>query len=114
MAAIAHTVLGGLNALDLANTLPDGQLARHQKLIYTVTFACRVFEIVLRVHPYANGNGHAARFIVWAILGRYGFWPRSWPLDPRPPDPPYSRLISEYRSGNHQPLEEFVIRAVIG
>lgn len=116
MDAITQTVVGGLNVLDVENARPDGDLPMDQKLLNTVIFACKVFEIVLRVHPYANGNGHAARFIVWAILGRYGFWPRSWawPLDPRPSDPPYSRIIFEYRNGNRQPLEEFVLRSVTG
>jgi Fic family protein len=74
--------------------------------------ACRVFEVFLRIHPYANGNGHAARFLIWCLLSRYGYWPKGWPIEPRPPDPPYTHLISEYRNGNWEPLEEFVLKTV--
>lgn len=106
---IAGLIRGGISALDLARQVPDGQLPREQKVLYVVIFACRIFELFLRVHPYADGNGHAARFIVWAILGRYGYWPKRWPLDPRPPDPPYSELIRQYRSGNRERLEAYIL-----
>jgi hypothetical protein len=55
-----------------------------------------------------------ARLIVWAVLGRFGRWPERWTVEPRPPNPPYLSLITEYRNGNHQPLEEFMIRMVLG
>jgi hypothetical protein len=60
-----------------------------------------------------NGNGHAARFVLWTILGRYGYWPERWRVDPRPPDPPYTQLIFDYRSGNHEPLETYVLQSVV-
>jgi hypothetical protein len=33
---------------------------------------------------------------------------RRLPLEPRPPDPPYSDLIKLYRDGNKQPLEIYI------
>jgi len=33
---------------------------------------CRVFELFLRIHPYANGNDHVARFVVWGVLRSLG------------------------------------------
>jgi len=69
-------------ALDGAHKLPNAHLPREQKLAYAVIFACSIFVTFLQIHPYANGNGHAARLVVWAILGRYGYWPKSWPIEP--------------------------------
>jgi hypothetical protein len=45
-------------------------------------------------------------------LGRYGHWPRRWPVDPRPQDPPYSQLIVRHRNGDPVPLERFVLQAL--
>jgi fido (protein-threonine AMPylation protein) len=114
MIVVAEAIDNGVAAFDTANQLPESHVPRWQKIYYLVTFACRVFVEFLRVHPYANGNGHMGRFLIWAILGRYGLWPRRWPLDKRPPDPPYSYLISQYRAGNREPLEQFVLRCVLG
>ena len=114
MNAMGKIIRSGIAALDNANQLPESQVPKWQKHYYLVAFACRIFVEFLRIHPYANGNGHTARFLIWALLGRYNLWPRRWPLDERPPDPPYSRLIFEYRNGNREPLEKFVLKCVLG
>src|SRR5262249_24510488 len=113
MQELSQTIRAGLGTLDAANQLPDGQVPAEQKVAYVVAFACRVFEMFLRIHPYVNGNGHAERFISWAIVGRYGYWPMKWSVEPRPPDPPYTNLITAYRAGNPQALEEFVLRCIV-
>jgi hypothetical protein len=112
MDEIARQVHPGLAALDSAHSLPSAQLPPADKLRYTVTLASRFLVWVLGVHPYANGNGHAARFIVWAMLGRYGYWPRRWTVEPRPLDPPYSQLIANYRSGDPGPLEKYLLQHI--
>jgi len=76
-----------------------------------VTFACRVLVEFLRVHPYANGNGHMGRWIVWLILAKFGYWPKKWPLDT---SPPYGRLIELHRDGDTLQLETFVLDCVAG
>src|SRR5580658_9409020 len=78
MEALIYRVRSGLAKID---TLTDS-LAQ---FTYSIRLACNVFELLLLIHPYGNGNGHMARFAVWAILGRYGHWPESWPVEPRPP-----------------------------
>jgi Fic/DOC family len=111
MDGIATSIRQGLGALD------GSTFAAHEKLMAVVVLACRLFELVLRVHPYVNGNGHSARFIVFAILGRYGYWPERWSIDPRPGNPDYVAMIvacSSYRNGNPQPLEEFMLRSILG
>ena len=113
MAAVADQVGTDLSVLDAATEIPDARVAKEEKLLYVVVFACRVFEFFLRIHPYANGNGHAARIVVWAIFGRFGYWPRSWPVDPRSPDPPYTQLIVKYRNGNLEPLESHLLSTLV-
>jgi hypothetical protein len=78
-------------------------------LIQIVKVAARVFELFLRIHPYANGNGHMGRLIVCALFGRYGFWMSRWTVEPRPKDPPYSSAIAQYRRGNVADLEKFML-----
>jgi fido (protein-threonine AMPylation protein) len=114
MEQIALRIRQGIKALDTTHLLPDSQMSPEDKLLNTVVFACRVFDAFLRVHPYANGNGHAARFIVWAILGRYGYWPTQFTIEPRPNYPLYGWVINQYRKGNRQLLENYILRCIVG
>ncbi len=98
-------IAAGVKALDTQRpSLTPGEF-----LIATIQFTCAVFVEFLRVHPYANGNGHIARYILWMILARYGFYLRSFPIATRPADPPYSPYIKAYRDGNPSLLEGFVL-----
>jgi hypothetical protein len=114
MKGIAQWVGNSLKALDEGCRVPDAQMPKEQKVLFVVAFACKVFELFLRVHPYANGNGHAARFLTWSILGRYGYWPRQWPIHPRPNEPTYVEMISRYRSGDIYPLEQYFLNNILG
>ena len=114
MQLLSKVINDGMVALDVANQIPNAQLAEEDKIYFVVTFACKIFVEFLRIHPYANGNGHIGRYIIWAILGKYGIWPKQWPMHDRPPDPPYSSYISTYRNGNQTLLEEFVLKCVLG
>jgi fido (protein-threonine AMPylation protein) len=108
MAAVGRQIRASIIEFDRSPLSPEHKVAA------IVAVACRIFELVLRIHPYANGNGHAARIIITAILGRYGYWIRNFPADPRPPDPPYTDLITRYRDGDPRPLEEYVLRSILG
>jgi len=112
MGGMERVIREGLAVLDVNRDIPDAQLPRAQKVLQVVVFACRVFDLFLRIHPYVNGNGHIARFLIWCLLGRYGYWPEKWPVEPKPPDPPYISLIEEYRKRNWGPLEEFVLKTI--
>jgi hypothetical protein len=101
-------IRAGIMALD-TNIL----LTQKERLQCIMALACHAFVAFLTIHPYANGNGHAGRLIIWSILGRYGYWPRRWPVDPRPPDPPYSQLIVQHRNGNVVPLEQYVLQTLV-
>jgi fido (protein-threonine AMPylation protein) len=73
------------------------------------TVVCAFFCDFLKIHPYANGNGHMARFIAWALFGRYGYWPATWTVHPRLPDPKYTELIRAYRGGKPDELREYMM-----
>jgi Fic family protein len=113
MAELERSIAGAITALDAGHNVPNSLVSPEMKLLHTVQVACRFFELVGRIHPYANGNGHAARFCIWAILVRYGYYPARWPIDPRPPDPPYTQLLLDYQAGNHGPLEQYVLRCLV-
>jgi fido (protein-threonine AMPylation protein) len=101
-----------VTALDEGMEKPSAQIPSGDKILYIVIAVCRIFEFFLRIHPYVNGNGHTARFCMWALLGRYGLAPVDWPIEPRPDDPPYTNLIVEYRNGNQEPLERYILKTL--
>lgn len=84
-------------------------LTPQNRLLFVVSAVCAALVAHQSIHPYANGNGHAGRFLVWSLLLHFGYVPRFWPLEERPPDPPYGSCITAYRLGNPQPLEAFVL-----
>lgn len=115
MKHLANIVQATLAGLDDSFSLPHEQLSLRDKIVYAVAAACRIFEEFLRIHPYANGNGHAGRFIIWAILGRYNIWPKRFTIEPRPQDPPYTPYtdcIKAYRNGDHKLLEEYIFQCL--
>jgi Fic/DOC family len=106
-------ITSSLSGMDAGHRLPNSQLPDGLKLGYTVAVVCRVFTEFLEIHPFVNGNGHAARLLVVCILGRYGYWPTRWTVDPRPPDPPHTELIRQYRSGVREPLERYILSFLV-
>ena len=101
----------GFSAMSAAFAIPDARLSPTEKLYYLTVFVCKVLEEFLRIHPYANGNGHMGRLIVWLILSKFGYWPKKWPLDDRPN---YSDLLTLHRNGSPEHLEAFVLNAICG
>jgi Fic family protein len=83
----------------------DGET--HLRLAMRV--ACCAFVYFLGIHPYMNGNGHAGRLLLWAILVKFGYIPRRWTVDMRPPDPQYSDGIKRHRNGNFDMLENSIL-----
>jgi fido (protein-threonine AMPylation protein) len=114
MEKIGQWVREGIKGLDAIHERSDTSLSLEDKLLNTVAFACMIFDEFLQVHPYVNGNGHAARFMLWAILGRYGYWPQKFPIEPRPNHPLYAWAITEYRKGNKEALENYILRCIGG
>lgn len=112
MAELAKLIQASIAGLDEGFSLPSAQISLRYKILYAVVIACRIFELLLTIHPYVNGNGHIGRFCIWVILGRYDIWPERWPIEPRPADPPYTDLIIKYRNGDREPLEKFILQCL--
>lgn len=108
MRELGKLIEAGVRAIDGNITLSPAE-----RLRYAVALVSNAFVSFLGVHPYANGNGHAGRLIVWGILGRYGHWPRNFTVEPRPADPPYTELIKRYRDGERLPLERYFLAMLI-
>jgi len=113
MSQLAEAIIAAIAALDAAHGVPDSQLARKQKIAITVEYACTFLVHFFTVHPYANGNGHVGRFIINAMLGRYGYLLKNFPIDPRPSHNSYGQMLRDYRDGVKEPLEKFIISNVI-
>lgn len=60
--------------------------ARHRSANLLIQMTAYHFWDFLRIHPYADGNGHAGRFLVRAILARYGYQASRFTVEPRPLD----------------------------
>lgn len=106
MDTLGSDIRKDLGLLDAVNDLPESHFGPNEKLTGIVAIACRILVRFLTIHPYANGNGHMGRLIVWAVLWRYNYWPEKWPLNEQPP---YAQLLSLYRDGQPAPLEEFIL-----
>lgn len=111
MASFSKEVRGGIAAIEQAGTLPLGSLTKADRLIHAVALACRLFVRFLTIHPYANGNGHIARFVLIGVLMRQGYSLKEFPIDPRP-GPPYIELIRRYRDGQVEFLERYILQKI--
>lgn len=112
MAGLAADITDAMRQCDVSWPVPNAVFARPQKLAHVVSVAAAIFVYFLEIHPYANGNGHAARLLLICVLLRFGVFLRSWEMHPRPPDPPYTAAIASYRSGDHGPLERFILSCI--
>lgn len=99
--------------VDIESALATGALAdKNLRSIAVVRLACDAFVRFLTVHPFADGNGHTARALLWLILFQFGYKPDNWTIDPRPPFPAYPSLIAQHRRGDVAPLEQFVLSCI--
>jgi fido (protein-threonine AMPylation protein) len=86
-------VLAGLNAVftDLDGRLPIGKPpSTADEILQVISFAALAHGELLRVHPFANGNGRIARLLVAFICLRYGA-PMFVHIKPRPESDEYLR-----------------------
>jgi fido (protein-threonine AMPylation protein) len=86
-------VLAGLNAVfaELDTRLPVGKPpSTADQILEAISFAALAHGEVLRVHPFANGNGRIARLLVALICLRYEL-PMFLHIKPRPESDDYIR-----------------------
>jgi len=94
-----------VHQLDYHYSVPNAIFSPAHKLLRAIELAAAVFVYFLEIHPYANGNGHMARWILMALLGRHDIYLNaSFDLHPRPTEPLYSNAIVQYRNNNKAPL----------
>lgn len=60
----------------------------------------------VRIHPFVNGNGRTARFIVMWVLARFRI-PSLLPVRPRP-GPPYDAVAKASMTAEHEPFELYL------
>jgi Fic family protein len=100
--------------LDAIGTGSGATSSETAKFLALVQVTAKLFSRFLAIHPYANGNGHAARFLAIAILHRYGYWPAKFPVEPRPSGSEYSEAIKQSQWGNPAPLESLFLTWIKG
>lgn len=92
-----------LQASQKAGKIPD-----KLTLVYNLALlVAAMMEHFYRIHPYANGNGHAGRYLAWAAFGSFGIWARSSSLSRRPPG--MDVALEEFRAGDKDPLINLLI-----
>ena len=82
------------------------------KLSKSARVIAEAFVPFLQVHPYANGNGHIARFITVALMQRAGFQSNDWTIHPRPaPDDMYREYLEDGDRGDYESLARRLARS---
>lgn len=110
MQAYSLRAKGLLAMLDKKGSTLANDVEKGRHLLMVVGAACRLFDELLIIHPYANGNGHMARFVIWSVLCRYRYYPVRWTIEPRPAtSPDYIELITKHRRGIKDPLMKHIL-----
>lgn len=79
-----------------------------QKLLKYIELISHFFVKLLAIHPYANGNGHIARLVLWCLLKKEGLPLTFWSIDERPA-PPLDQCIGAYRKGDMSYLMKYFL-----
>lgn len=74
-----------------------------QKIVVFSQFVSHFFVRFLSIHPYANGNGHISRLLVWCIFNFSSIKCQFWSVPDRNLNPP-DRYVGYFRNGVKDPL----------
>lgn len=111
MEAFEQQIRRAQEELDLVWSAPDAMFPKTQKFLRTIDIAGAVFVHWLEIHPFANGNGHMARFLLMCLFGRHDLYMNAnMPIHPRPQEPAYSNAIVQHRAGNPRPLRQLLMQ----
>lgn len=80
-------------------------------LVKFVRVLADILQEFLTIHPYMDGNGHAARLLTFTMMTRAGYSPLNWDIDAKQP---YGDALSAHRSGKTGALEAFLLKAISG
>ena len=87
------------------------KLTEIQYMDLLVALVASFYVWLLRIHPYENGNGHMARLLGFLICLKSGRRPKAWPLHKRSP---FGNMVTAYREGSTDKMEESVLKAIRG
>lgn len=99
------------NLSSLSNFFKDKNFSEEKKLIAFSSLVSVFFVNFLAIHPFANGNGHISRLLVFCIFKSKSIRCSFWKVPNRNIEPP-DCLIAEYRNGNKSPLVVSFLRLI--
>ncbi len=92
-----------VSALDAA--VPPGSIASSPPVVAAIVRLCAYAHgELIRIHPFANGNGRTARVLANWIAVRYGL-PPFVRIKPRPDDVLFAGAAEMSMRGDHRPTE---------
>lgn len=113
MAAFTVQIKQLVQEADFCWQVPNAILDSPSKVLRIVHLVAAAFVYFLEIHPYANGNGHMARFLLIALFARHQLYFRSnMEIHPRPREPDYSKAIASYRNGDVTGLHRLLLEAL--
>lgn len=74
-----------------------------QKIIAYAQFVGSCFVNFLAIHPYANGNGHISRLLVWCLFTIKSISCNFWNV-PKRNSLPTNQMVTDFRRKNFSPL----------
>lgn len=110
MVKLGQAILQNVDRLEQVLNSPSARIPPPLRAVNVVRFACNALVAFLTIHPYADGNGHVGRALVWILLFRFGYVPNGWTVEPTIPG--YGDWIGEHRRGNPDKLEQYVLRRI--
>lgn len=87
----------------ISQYLKQSKLDAAQKIVAFSQFVSHYFVRFLSIHPYANGNGHISRLLVWCIFNFKSIKCSFWSVPDRNLNPP-DQYVGDFRLGNKSPL----------
>lgn len=110
MEALGERIRRAIDALDQIEASDAPPVSKLSRAVFVVA---ALFGPFLLIHPYANGNGHMARFVVFTMLGRHGYWTNNWTVDPQPqPEDLYYAHIRAADANDLIPLVQHLMRCI--
>lgn len=91
-------------------------ISKAQKLMVFCRFLSISFVKFLAIHPYANGNGHISRLIVWVFLQKENLNQGFWSVANRPgifKGVPLDQCIDLFRRGDQRFLALYFLQGIM-
>jgi hypothetical protein len=77
-----------------------------------VPFIAQTVSTFQDIHPFADGNGHIGRLLVWVVLGHFDMLPDAWWLHQNPGDE-WNSAVHAHQVGEVLPLQRFLIESLM-